>query len=125
MLAEKNEPRPASPRVVNPTTQTGDSSIEGYQPDCFFSMAEQQLRGVGDWKPAPDAGKTYTADDWNPTTRCKARNGDVPAGYRGSKKRPHLGMRSLQQGMYDVDTDMAQDVLDIDEMKSMKNTVGI
>jgi hypothetical protein len=33
-----------------------------------------------------DAGKVYTAEDWNPMSWDEVLKGDAGAGYRGSKK---------------------------------------
>ena len=55
-------------------------------PEVKRIVITSSFAAVGDWKLAPDAGKLYTADDWNPTTWDEALNGDVPAAYRGSKK---------------------------------------
>jgi nucleoside-diphosphate-sugar epimerase len=55
-------------------------------PDVKRVVITSSFAAIVDAKLPADAGKVYTSEDWNPTTWEEAVEGDIPAGYRGSKK---------------------------------------
>lgn len=82
-VAENNEQDFLAPAVKG--TEEILKAIKAFAPSVKRFIFTSSFAAVGDFK-AGDNGKTYTEEDWNPTTWDEAINGDKGEGYRGSKK---------------------------------------